>query len=342
VLAVTTAAAVLARRKWPFVTIGWLWYFVTVAPVIGLTQSGEQAMADRFMYVPMIGLLVIAAWGVPSILAGAVPVSTAGTRRATNVIAITSVLASAILAHAQTGYWTDSVTLWRHTVEVTDANYVAYENLGQALRERADLDGAIANYEQALQLLPPNSPGHESVIRDSLGLIIERKGRPEEAESYFADAVRLSPRFAEAQTNLGNALAAQGKFDEAIVHYRAALVLKPALTEALVGVGGALVREGRPDEAADRYQEAIRIDPNLAQAHNGLGSALLLQHRDGEAIAELNRALELKPDLPSAHLNIAIVLLRKGDTAGARRHLEAALSIDPGYEPARNVLARIR
>ncbi|HEV8234655.1 MAG TPA: tetratricopeptide repeat protein, partial [Gemmatimonadaceae bacterium] len=246
VLAVTTAAAVLARRKWPFVTIGWLWYFVTVAPVIGLTQSGEQAMADRFMYVPMIGLLVIAAWGVPSILAGAVPVSTAGTRRATNVIAITSVLASAILAHAQTGYWTDSVTLWRHTVEVTDANYVAYENLGQALRERADLDGAIANYEQALQLLPPNSPGHESVIRDSLGLIIERKGRPEEAESYFADAVRLSPRFAEAQTNLGNALAAQGKFDEAIVHYRAALVLKPALTEALVGVGGALVREGRP------------------------------------------------------------------------------------------------
>jgi len=336
-LAVATALAVAAWHRWPFVTVGWLWYVVMVAPVIGLMQAGEQARADRFMYVPMIGLSIIAAWG------GAAVLKRIGIgARATAALAIAIVVLCAAAAHAQTSYWVDSVTLWRHAAAVTDDNYVAYENLGQALRERGDLDGAIVNYEESLKLLPPNSAGHESVVRNSLGLIFERQGKPDMAEQCFAAAVRLDPRFAEAQNNLGNALATQGKFDEAIAHYRAALALQPQSTETLIGLGGALVREGRPEDAAVQYREALRLNPNLAQAHNGLGSALTLEHRDDEAMGEFTRALELKPDLPSAHLNIAIVLLRKNDIAGARRHLEAALSIDPGYEPARNVLARIR
>jgi tetratricopeptide (TPR) repeat protein len=336
-LALATGLAIAAWRKWPFVTVGWLWYVVMVAPVIGLMQAGEQARADRFMYVPLVGLLFIAAWG------GAALLASMGIRtRAVAALAIAVVLASAVVAHAQASYWIDSVTLWRHAAAVTDANYVAYENLGQALRERGDLDGAIANYEQSLTLLPANSTGHESVIRNSLGLILERQGRPDAAERYFAEATQLNPRFAEAQNNLGNALAMQGQFDEAIAHFRAALAIQPQSTEALIGLGGALVREGRPDDAAVQYREALRLDPGMAQAHNGLGSALTLQHRDDEAMVEFTRALELKPDLPSAHLNIAIVLLRKGDTPGAQRHLETALQIDPGYQPARNVLARIR
>ena len=329
--------AIACRRRWPYVTVGWLWYVVTVAPVIGLTQAGEQAMADRFMYVPIIGLLFIATWGGVSLLARF------GLRRQSAVVmAIVLVAASAVTARAQTRFWADSHTLWAHALEVTDANAIAYENMGQALRERGQLAQAITSYQQALKLAPPHSPVYEATIHNSLGLVLTREGKPDQAAEHFAEAVRLNPGFAEAQSNYGNALAAQGNFNEAIGHYRAALAIKPALTEALVGEGGSLVRLGRADEALTPYREALRIDPNLAQAHNGLGSVFSLQHRDDQAMAEFNRALELKPDLPSAHLNIAIVLLRKGDTAGARRHLETALTIDPGYEPARNVLARIQ
>jgi tetratricopeptide (TPR) repeat protein len=336
-LTAITIAAVRARTRLPHVAVGWLWFLVTVAPVVGLTQAGEQARADRFMYVPMIGLLFIAGWG-----GGAFLVRIGIWTRAVAAIGLALVASFAIVARAQASYWSDNLTLWQHAVDVTGGNYVAYEKLGEAYRDRGQYPDAEANYKRALQLAPANSPVYTATIHNDLGLVLTRAGRPNEAEAHFAEAVRLNPGFAEAQTNYGNALAMQGKFDDAIVRYQAALALQPRGLEALIGLGAALVRKGRPQDAAVQYREALRVDPDMPQAHNGLGSALTLQHRDDEAMAEFARALELKPDLPSAHLNIAIVLLRKGDTGSARRHLETALSIDPGYEPARNVLARIQ
>ena len=332
-----TVLTVAVWRRWPYVTVGWLWYIVMVAPVIGLMQAGEQARADRFMYVPMIGLSIIVAWGGPAVL------ERIGLRaRVAAVLAITIVVACAGVAYAQASYWADSVTLWRHAAAVTDDNYMAYEKLGEAYRDLGQYEDAMTNYQRAIELAPPGSPAHVATIENNLGLVLTRSGKPDEAAAHFAAAERLNPGFAEAQSNYANALAMQGKFDEAIAHYHAALAIQPQSIETLIGLGGALVREGRPEDAAVQYREALRLDPRIAQAHNGLGSALTLEHSDDEAMSEFTRALELKPDLPSAHLNIAIVLLRKGDTAGARRHLETALTIDPAYEPARNVLARIR
>lgn len=336
-LVIATALAVAVWRRWPYVTVGWLWYIVMVAPVIGLMQAGEQARADRFMYVPMIGLSIVAAWGGPAVL------ERIGLRaRAAAALGIAIVVVCAAVAHAQASYWVDSTTLWRHAAAVTDDNYMAYEKLGEAYRDRGQYEDAMTNYQRAIELAPPGSPAHVATIENNLGLVLTRSGKPDEAEAHFAAAERLNPEFAEAQSNYANALAMQGKFDQAIAHYHAALAIQPQSVETLIGLGGTLVREGRPEDAAVQYREALRLDPNIAQAHNGLGSALTLEHRDDEAMPEFTRALELKPDLPSAHLNIAIVLLRKGDTAGARRHLETALTIDPSYEPARNVLTRIR
>ena len=337
VLGMVTVVAFLLRARQPYVLVGWLWFLITVAPVVGLIQAGEQATADRFMYVPMIGLSLIAAWE-GDVLLKRIGV---GTRGATAVAAVL-IAAYAMTARVQTGYWADSLTLWRRAADITDRNYVAYEKIGEALRDRGEFDPAAANYEQALRLAPAGSPVYEATLHNSLGLVRVRQGRPDEAEPHFVEAVRLDPGFAEAQNNYGNALAAQGRYDEAIARYRAALAIKPGFMEALVGIGGSLVRVGRPAEALAPYGEALRADPQSPQAHNGLGSALSLLQRDDAAMAEFTRALELKPDLPSAHLNIAIVLLRKGDTEGARRQAQTALSIDPAYEPARNVLARIR
>ena len=329
-----TLVVIRLRVRYPYLFVGWLWYVITVAPVIGLMQAGEQARADRFMYVPMIGLLVIVAWT-------RWPRMGIGTRGSWLMGALI-VAACAVTARAQTEHWIDSVALWQHAARVTDGNYIAYENTGQALRERGQLEEAKANYEEALRLAPGHSPGYEAIIHNSLGLVLVREGKSDEALPHFAEAVRLSPAFAEAHSNYANGLAADGRFADAIVHYRAALASKPDFTEALVGLGGALLREGRAVDAAVQYREALRLDPRLAQAHNGLGGALSLEHQDDDAMAEFSRALELKPDLPSAHLNIAILLLRRNDVAGARRQLETALSIDPSYEPARNALAQLR
>jgi tetratricopeptide (TPR) repeat protein len=298
-------------------------------------QAGEQARADRFMYVPIVGLLIVAAWGGRDVLRR---LSLAP--RAMAAIGCALILASAVVAHAQAMTWSDSITLWTHAAAVSDRNYIAYENLAQAQRERGQFEQAEANYRTAISLAPAHSPGYEAIIHNSLGMVLERAGRPDEARQHFADAVRLSPNFAEGQSNLANALAASGAFADAISHYEAAIALKPEYTEPLVGLGAALLREGNPAEAIPHYREALRLDPNLAEAHNGLGGALAMQGNAADAMREYQEALRLKP-LPSAHLNIALLMIKSGDLAGARSHLETALSIDPGYTPAVQALQAI-
>ena len=242
------------------------------------------------------------------------------------------------VARAQAMTWADSITLWRHAAAVTDRNYIAYENLAQAQRERGRLSESEANYRVALTLAPSHSPGYEAIIHNSLGMVLDREEKHDDARAQFGEAVRLSPGFAEGQINLANALAASGARAEAIPHFQAAIGLEPQLTEPRVGLGAVFLQEMRPAEAAVQYRDALKLDPALAEAHNGLGAALAMQSEDAAAMNEYQEALRLKP-LPSAHLNVALLLIKQGDAAAARRHLETALSIDPAYEPARQALA---
>jgi protein O-mannosyl-transferase len=336
-LAAITVATIAAHRRYPYLLVGWLWYVVTIAPVIGLLQAGEQGMADRFMYVPMIGILVMLAWGAYELggrlMAHGLWLMTAG--------AVVIVAASAVAARAQVAHWSDSVALWEHATRVTPESYIAHENLGQALRERGRLEEAKASYERALTHAPARSPGYLAVIHNSLGMVLTREGKTSEALEHFAAAAQLNPGFAEAQSNLGNALAAAGRLPEAIAHYQEAVRLKPDYTEPRVGLGSAFLSQGNTADAIPQYREALRLDPNLAQAHNGLGGALAMTGHGDEAMAEFTEALRLKPDLATAHFNIALLLIKKGDVAEARRHLETALSIDPGYAPAQQALKAI-
>jgi len=336
-LAALTGAAVWQRNRRPYLLVGWLWFLVTLAPVIGLLQAGEQRIADRFMYVPLLGLLIAAIWGARD---AAAPL-TAVRRRMLFATGLVLVAGAAAVATGQASHWADSVTLWQHAARVTPDSYIAFENLGQALRERGELDASAARYQQALTLAPAGSPAYQAVIHNSIGLVLIRQGRQDAAAIEYAEAARLNPNFAEAQSNLGNTLAASGHFAEAVGHYQAAVRLKGDFTEALVGLGSALLQEQRAEEAAAAYGEALRADPRLAQAHNGLGAALAIQGQDARALAEYVEALRLKPDLPTAHLNIAVLLIKEGRFAEARAHLQTALSIDPRYEPARTLLERL-
>jgi len=339
-LAAITGGAFHVRRRHPYVWVGWLWYLATITPVIGLLQAGEQGMADRFMYVPMIGLLLILAWGVPDLLARWFRAGNTG-RRGLAAAAVIVVLLSSVAAHAQVRTWQSSVTLWRHAVRATPDSYIAYENLAQAMRDRGQLDESLALYSRALPLAPAGSSNYEAVIHNSMGLVLTRKGSIDEAIDHFADAVRLNQRFVEPKVNLANALASAGRFDEAITHYRAALELRPELTEARVGLGGALLSQARPEAAAPEFVAALKLQPDLPEAHNGLGAALSGQGKHEEAMRHFADALRLKPDLPSAHFNIAVLLIKQGRIAEARRELQAGLAIDSTYPAAQQLLARI-
>jgi Flp pilus assembly protein TadD len=327
-----TVAAVFARRRLPHVTVGWLWFLVTVAPVIGLTQAGEQARADRFMYVPMIGLLLIVAFSRwPSRVA-----------KARIAVAVIVIGLSAFTARAQIMTWADGETLWRHAIAVIPGNYVACQNLAEWLRDHNRLDESLMNLRLALANAPPNSPGFESMVHNDLGLVLSRSGRDADATGEFALAARLSPRFAEAHLNLADSLAARGRLSEAEPHFTAAIALKPELVEPQVGLGGLLLQQRRPAEAIPHYEAALRIDPSLPQGHNGLGAAYAMQGRDADAVREYDEALRLDPSLVTAQFNVAVLLLREGRTDEARRRLDTALQIDPNYAPARDLRARLQ
>jgi Flp pilus assembly protein TadD len=339
-IAVTTAA-LRYRDRHPYVIVGWAWYVITIAPVAGFLQAGEQARADRFMYVPMIGLLLIVAWGVPELADRWLGAGSDLRRRGLVAASLLVVLLCSVAAHAQVQTWESSVTLWRHATRATPDSYIAYENLAQAMRDRGQFDEALALYARALPLAPAGSSNYEAVIHNSMGLVLTRRGSINEAIAHFSDAVRLNPRFVEPKINLANALASTGRLDEAIPQYRAAVKLQPALTEAYVGLGGALLSLGKPVDAAPQFVEALRLQPNLPEAHNGLGAALSGQGKNDEAMRHFAEALRLKPDLPTAHFNVAVLLIKEGRIVDARRELQAALSIDPSYAAAQQLLTRI-
>ena len=332
VLAGVTAFVIRERSRRPFLLVGWAWFVVSLAPVIGIIQVGDQAMADRYMYVPMIGLLVATTWGISSI-----PVTAVGARRALGLAAVIIVVSSAATARVQAAQWKDSITLWRHATNVVRANQRALENLGTALREAGDLEGAALAYNEAIRLAP-----RYAVLRNSLGLVLVRQGRLKDAIDQFTEAVSFDSAFVEARSNLGNALAADGELDQAVAQYSEAVRLKPTATDARIGLGSTLLRLGRPTDAQSTFEEVIRLAPDVAEAHNGLGAALATQGKHDAAIPHYREAVRLKPTLVNALTNLALSLVAVRDTDEARRCAEEALKVDPTNSTAQKILTSVR
>ena len=283
VLAGLTFAAVRAARQRGYFLFGWLWYLGTLIPVIGFVQVGEQTMADRYTYIPLIGIFIIIAWGAGELWGGR------RYRRAVLVSAAGVTLASLLMgAYVQTGYWKDSISLWTHTLACTSKNYIAHDNLGIALAAQGRRDEAIDHYMRALQLSPDYFVAHYN-----LGNVLARQGKLPEAIDHYERALQLSPDYAEAHYNLGNALASQGKLKEAIDHYERALQLKPDAAEIHNNLGVALVRQGKRDEAIDHYERALQLKPDHANARNNLGIALAGQGKLPEALPHFQQALKL-------------------------------------------------
>jgi tetratricopeptide (TPR) repeat protein len=227
-----------------------------LVPVIGLVQVGDQSIADRYTYVPSIGLLLMLCWSMPGrAISGAI------FKVITCVIAGAVLIVCAALSRIQVGYWKDSEALFRHALNVTRDNCVAHNNLGLALAGRGKLMEGIEQYEQALRIKPDFAEAH-----NNLGLALAGQGKVSEAIAEFAAALRIMPGYAKAHNNLGNALFGLGKVPEAIGHYEQALRIKPDNVGAHYNLGVALAGQGRVPEAMTQYREALRLKPDLSPA----------------------------------------------------------------------------
>jgi tetratricopeptide (TPR) repeat protein len=248
-LAGVTAVTLLWRRRRPYLLVGWLWYLIMLVPVIGVVQIGIQALADRFTYLPQIGLCMAAAWG-------AADVARAWPRRRW-ACSIVSALVLAVLmgsAWRQTSFWRDSETLWEHTLACTPENAAAHCMLGNTLSTRGRTEEAVVHLRQAVELNPAFAKAHYD-----LGLVLAQRGRDDEAMAQYQAAVETDPTLAIAQCNFGNALSRRGRFDEAMVHYQTALDVNPNLVEAQYNLGAALVCRGRFDEAVACFRTALLL-----------------------------------------------------------------------------------
>lgn len=326
-----TVAVARGARSRPYLLVGWLWYLGTLTPVIGVVQVGLQSMADRYTYVPLVGLFIIVAWGAADLAERWLP------QRA--VLPATAALvlgALAIIARSQVETWRNSLALWQHAVDVTSDNAYAQYNLGVVLVQAGRVDEGISRFREALRI----DPTYPDVHID-LGNALNARGAFDEAVTEFATVVRLRPDYAEARIAYGNLLRSRGRNSDAIVQYREAARLNPALASAHNELGNALTSDGQFADAMAEYAEAVRLAPDFAEAHNNVGAALARAGKSEEAISEFLEALRLKPGDATFHYNAALMLEGVGRTREAIEHLQAALRTDPAHEAARRALDRL-
>jgi protein O-mannosyl-transferase len=285
-----TSAAIVFRRKRPYLFTGWFWYISMLLPVIGLVQVGEQGHADRYMYLPHIGLFVLAVWLVADVTA----VSQRRSRVVVLVAVIIVVLALAWASFIQTSYWRNSETLWTHALAVTSNNDVAHNNLGYLCADRGELDKAISHFDTALRIRSSKRDPHYSVgsafVQVNLGDALSRKGQPDEAIVHYDEAIKSEPNYADAYYDRGNILFAEGHIDEAMADWEKTLQIRPDDADAHTCLGNALLRRGSVKEAVAQYENAIALAPQ--DPHSRINMAWVLATAPDASIRDGIKAVE--------------------------------------------------
>jgi tetratricopeptide (TPR) repeat protein len=329
---ITIGVGMLSRKR-PWLAVGWLWFLGTLVPVIGLVQVGVQSMADRYTYVPLIGVFIMIAWSFP-------PAAFAATNRGRfTAAAVVALILTALAAvtFTQIQVWKNTITLSDHAVKVTEGNYVAHNALASALDQKGDLTGARDHIEKSLQIKPDYAGAHYN-----LGLLMLRQREFANAQEQFNLALQTSQLDPMIWNGLGLAQASLGRIDEAISNYRHALGLNPNFADAFMDLGAAFSALGKYAEAIEMSAKALRLRPDVAETHALLGAALLHLDRSDESIFHNRKALELKPDLVSARLNLGMALLAKGNYDEAIAHVEYVLRLNPQDEDAQKLLIAAR
>jgi tetratricopeptide (TPR) repeat protein len=340
VLGGITAWTVRQVERRPYLLVGWCWYLITLLPVLGIVQIGEQRMADRYTYVPLIGPFFAVTW----LVASAAPARLRGSRVMLGAAGLLVLAALAVVARAQLGHWRDSAALFRRALEVDDRNASAHNNLGVELGRAGRLTEALPHFQEALRLRP-DSPD----ALNNLGNTLQQLGRTAEALELHETALRLQPTSIDARMNLVLALQRDGRHDEALRQIDEALALDPNREDARRFAaqahrerGRTVALEGRLPEALEHFRRTLELEPRSWESHYDMAVALALAGRSDPASEHYRQAIALQPDRPDLHDELGVVLLKLGRRDEAMAHFREALALSPDYRPARDNLERAR
>jgi tetratricopeptide (TPR) repeat protein len=320
ILAGISAAVIAVRKKRPCLLIGWLWYLGMLVPVIGIIQiSKDAAHADRYTYLPGIGLALAGTWAAADwsaewkhrrVILGGLMMAVIG--------------ALMVCGHLQTTYWKDSASLWTHALSCASANIVARDNLAAALVQKGEVEDGILQYRKALEIKPDDAGS-----RNNMGIALFVTGDLEGAIAEYRKVIEFNPAYEDAHYNLGIALFQKGNLEGAIAQYRTALELKPDDENAHKNLGDALLKQGKLDEAAAQYRKALDIHSDDLEAHYSLGKALLRKGDLDGAMACFQKSAEPSPDPLTRWNRLGDALLQKGDLEEAMVCYQQAIKINP-------------
>lgn len=321
-----TVVVVIFGKARPYLITGWLWFLGTLVPVIGLVQVGEQYMADRYTYIPLVGIFIALVWFAGDALARS------PRPRLASAVAVAIVLMICVVGtRRQLGYWQNSVKLFARAVQITRNNSTAHYNLGQALSMRERHQEALPHYQEAVRI----KPEYPEAL-NNLGFTLALLGRLPEGTNYYEKALRLDPRLASAHVNYGFGLLTLERPRDALKHFEAALENGPADPLVLSGCGRALLGVGQVDDAIRRFRQSIELQPDYAESHFYLGLALLEKGEADAGLKEILRAAELDPHNPEIRLRLGMIYASQGETLQAIAQYKEALRLRPDYPIALN------
>jgi len=328
VLASVSILVLRSLPRLPYLAVGWFWYLGTLVPVIGLVQVGMQSRADRYTYLPLVGIFLLLTWGVSDLfqqwkIAGP----------ALGGMAVAACCACLVLTWHQLQNWRNSEALFTHAAVASANNYMGYYGLGGVLRDQGHYAEAVTFYGEAARLFPSFAGAHSGLA----GVYI-KQGRINEAITELNEAIRLSPNTVEDRISLGIALNKLGKGADAAAELLEAIRLDPDSADAHYNLGIVYAGMGQTDDSMTQFDLAVRLEPDRPEAHYNLGNALAVQGKMNEAIAEFTKAIQLRPNYGNAHNNLGSALAGMGRIDEAITHFSEAVRLMPESEEARRNL----
>ncbi len=320
-LSVSILAIRFARTR-PYLPVGWFWYLGVLVPVIGLVQVGAQAMADRYAYLPLIGLYIAMVWG------GGELISKFQHRNLLALLLVAVTIAPLVLVtQRQIRYWQNGVTIFSRTLAVTENNYVAENNLGLSLLEQGRFGEAIGHFEAAVRIKPDFA-----VAYHNLGAALQAQGRHEEAIRAYRQEIRINGGSGDVYYRLGITLSSLGNLSEAVAMFRKSIVHCPDAPGGYAELGTVLTGLGRFEEAKKAYEQALRLQEDHPGIHNNYAMLLMRMGDRQGAVKHFREALRLQPAYANAHYRLSIIFREKGDAAAAAAHLQSAIEINPEFK----------
>ncbi|MCH2127997.1 MAG: tetratricopeptide repeat protein [Pirellulaceae bacterium] len=331
-LLLVISAVILQRWRRRYLTVGWCWFLGTLVPVIGIIQVGQQAMADRYMYFPLIGLAVMLAWGGADLLQARPKM-----RPWVTTVAVGAIVCCCGLTFRQVQRWRQSESLFVHTLAVTQNNYVIHNNYGVILQDQGRNNEALDQYRRAISANPDYADAHYNLARAYQG-----QQQFTLAVEHYQLARKLRPRDANTLNNLAGAYHLMGQLDKAVVHYQKALDINPEHVESTYNLASAMRDKKEWDSAIELYQRVVQLKPDHFGAHNNLGVLWHLREELVRAIYHYRQALAINTNHVEAHMNLAVALEAQGKRAEALRHVEIVLKAVPDHKNASRTRQRLR